>query len=321
MPTSSYVVVRNRFEDFDEFATAVRAWDLDFRQLDRGKSTPEFTQVIGSDVLFGYARFNRHYHQQGSTPLGMRTFALLEDAVSGVHWFGREVTPSSLLCFPASRDLESVSKPDFEVYTISFSEALLNKTALAIGLSDLGSIMVEEDRVASCDPALIQQLRYKLREIRSFAQRNTLYVNNPELSHALEGELPALILTALSNSLDINKSKPAQWKKQQALKKAHEYISELPNDPISVNALCEYTNVSLRTLESAFKEYYGVTPKNYLKATRLNGVYKELKQCDSRFTSITDIANKWGFWHMGQFASDYKRQFGELPSSTFKRTR
>jgi AraC family transcriptional regulator, ethanolamine operon transcriptional activator len=32
--------------------------------------------------------------------------------------------------------------------------------------------------------------------------------------------------------------------------------------------------------------------------------------------TIGDIANTWGFWHMGQFAADYRRQFGELPSET-----
>ena len=34
---------------------------------------------------------------------------------------------------------------------------------------------------------------------------------------------------------------------------------------------------------------------------------------------ISDIANHWGFWHMGGFASDYKKQFGELPSQTLLR--
>ena len=29
-----------------------------------------------------------------------------------------------------------------------------------------------------------------------------------------------------------------------------------------------------------------------------------------------DSANNWGFWHMGQFAKDYRRLFGELPSKT-----
>jgi transcriptional regulator GlxA family with amidase domain len=32
-----------------------------------------------------------------------------------------------------------------------------------------------------------------------------------------------------------------------------------------------------------------------------------------------DVANAWGFWHMGQFARNYKRQFGELPSERYRR--
>jgi AraC family ethanolamine operon transcriptional activator len=35
-------------------------------------------------------------------------------------------------------------------------------------------------------------------------------------------------------------------------------------------------------------------------------------------TLVNDVANRWGFWHMGRFASDYRRQFGELPSETLK---
>ncbi len=34
---------------------------------------------------------------------------------------------------------------------------------------------------------------------------------------------------------------------------------------------------------------------------------------------IADIANRYGFWHMGQFAADYRRMFAELPSETWKR--
>ena len=29
-----------------------------------------------------------------------------------------------------------------------------------------------------------------------------------------------------------------------------------------------------------------------------------------------NVAHRWGFWHMGQFARDYRRLFGELPSET-----
>jgi AraC-like DNA-binding protein len=37
------------------------------------------------------------------------------------------------------------------------------------------------------------------------------------------------------------------------------------------------------------------------------------------YSAITDVANEWGFWHMGQFAADYQSQFGELPSETRNR--
>jgi len=38
-------------------------------------------------------------------------------------------------------------------------------------------------------------------------------------------------------------------------------------------------------------------------------------------TKIGTIANRCGFWHMGRFAADYRRLFGELPSETLRSTR
>ena len=32
-----------------------------------------------------------------------------------------------------------------------------------------------------------------------------------------------------------------------------------------------------------------------------------------------DVAARWGFWHLSQFAVDYKKLFGELPSRTLRR--
>jgi AraC family transcriptional regulator, ethanolamine operon transcriptional activator len=65
-----------------------------------------------------------------------------------------------------------------------------------------------------------------------------------------------------------------------------------------------------------FAEYYGVTPKTYLKNYRLNLVRKKILKVKSFGIPISDIANDFDFWHMGQFAADYKQLFGELPSTT-----
>lgn len=60
---------------------------------------------------------------------------------------------------------------------------------------------------------------------------------------------------------------------------------------------------------------FGVGPKHYLHVRRLAGVRSDIISRTGE-NCISDIANRWGFWHMGKFAADYKTQFGELPSDT-----
>ena len=50
----------------------------------------------------------------------------------------------------------------------------------------------------------------------------------------------------------------------------------------------------------------------YINAMRLNGARRELMNR----LKVNEAANAWGFWHMGQFAKDYRKLFGELPSET-----
>ena len=85
---------------------------------------------------------------------------------------------------------------------------------------------------------------------------------------------------------------------------------------LSVAELSRESGASIRTLRRGFQERFGVSPKTYLHAQRLIGVRRELYLAMQPNTLITDVANSWGFWHMGQFAADYRAMFGELPSQT-----
>jgi AraC-like DNA-binding protein len=44
-----------------------------------------------------------------------------------------------------------------------------------------------------------------------------------------------------------------------------------------------------------------------------------LLAADGRTTTVSEIALKWGFYHMGRFAIRYKALFGESPSQTLVR--
>jgi AraC family ethanolamine operon transcriptional activator len=114
------------------------------------------------------------------------------------------------------------------------------------------------------------------------------------------------------------KSSPLRVR-NRAIKRIKEYLAEHPYEPVTVNQLCKISMVSMRTLQYGFMEHYGVTPKTYLKNLRLNNVRRELWKRDPDTANVNDVASLWGFWHMGQFAADYRKLFGELPSETLQR--
>ncbi len=87
-------------------------------------------------------------------------------------------------------------------------------------------------------------------------------------------------------------------------------------EPVTVSELCARTRVSRRMLNYCFQDVLNTNPVHYLKAIRLNGVRRELRQVDPAPGVIRDIAGRWGFWHFSRFASEYRLLFGELPSDT-----
>jgi AraC family ethanolamine operon transcriptional activator len=74
-------------------------------------------------------------------------------------------------------------------------------------------------------------------------------------------------------------------------------------------------DVSRRTLQYAFQEALGINPASYLRVERLNRVRRALGNAQS----VTEAATRFGFWHFGHFATEYRTLFGELPSETFRR--
>jgi AraC family ethanolamine operon transcriptional activator len=98
------------------------------------------------------------------------------------------------------------------------------------------------------------------------------------------------------------------------------FLEEHHHEPVRVRELCQVAGVSSRTLNYAFQERFGVTPKRWVDSFRLHGVRGDLRRAAAG-SVVADIANHWGFWHLGKFAADYRRQFGELPSMTLRRAK
>ena len=58
----------------------------------------------------------------------------------------------------------------------------------------------------------------------------------------------------------------------------------------------------------------------YLRNARFERARTALLRAEPE-ESVTDIAAAWGFTHLGRFAIEYRRRFGERPSDTIRRHR
>jgi len=131
-----------------------------------------------------------------------------------------------------------------------------------------------------------------------------------------EEEFVTLILMAASDA-EMFDDRSASSARSKALKRALDYMNDRADEPVSIAEISSAAAVSWRTLHRSFKERFGVGPKTYFNRFRLGQVRSHLLKSGSG-GSVADTANEWGFWHMGQFAKDYRRMFGELPSETLK---
>ncbi|MEQ1964746.1 AraC family transcriptional regulator [Xenorhabdus khoisanae] len=101
------------------------------------------------------------------------------------------------------------------------------------------------------------------------------------------------------------------------VRKVQEYLQAHAHEPITVEQLAQIAGVSLRSLYSGFKEFLDISPMQYLRNLRMEHVRTELLAGEA--TSVTGIALRWGFAHMGRFSAEYKARYGETPSESLKR--
>ena len=288
-------------------------WDLDFLPLEKGRFPSRIGQYLFTDTYIGEAEFLKRVEQRGSTPSGYRTFVVPKDDLVNYFWRGRDIDGQTLSLFPPDGELYSISNGSFRIFTISLSSNLLEE-ALDIVQSKKIEDLINAEQVWKVPSLKLQRIRNAIHK---------LVLNPSEIgdvrSRKFELELALEILISMDQ--EGSQTSESRNKRDQALVKCLELIQAVPREGIlSVTELCRESGVSERTLQYAFKDRFGLTPKEYIKNFNLRMVYKRLNR-ELRYVKIRDVAAEYGFWHMGQFASDYKRHFGELPSESVRRSK
>jgi AraC-like DNA-binding protein len=104
------------------------------------------------------------------------------------------------------------------------------------------------------------------------------------------------------------------------VKRAVDYIEANLDAEIGLPEIVATCGVPGRTLIKHFSDFKGTSPMRYLRSARYERVREALGRAEPE-ESVTEIALRWGFTHMGRFSVEYRRRFGESPSETLGRRR
>ncbi|MGY4500510.1 transcriptional regulator GlxA family with amidase domain [Bradyrhizobium sp. GM24.11] len=85
--------------------------------------------------------------------------------------------------------------------------------------------------------------------------------------------------------------------------------------PVYSSYLADQLGVSARTLRWAVLDSTGMSLHRYVRMKRLSTSRIRLQ---NGATSVKSVALECGFWHLSDFAREYRLLFGELPSSTLR---
>jgi AraC-like DNA-binding protein/TolB-like protein len=104
-----------------------------------------------------------------------------------------------------------------------------------------------------------------------------------------------------------------------ALKKALDLLKAHPTRAWTIGEIALACGVGHRTLQRHFRRFLRRMPMEFLRELRHEKAREELLRGASR-ASVTEIAVRSGFNHVGRFATQYRVRYGESPSATLRRS-
>jgi AraC family ethanolamine operon transcriptional activator len=303
-----------RTKDFDELTAAQEAWEIDHRPVNAERFEGHLVLGRVGGIQVDLERWSTAVELVGTSPERGCSLALplCED---DSYWSdGLEVTGDRIDVFGPGCEIHAVTGRQNALIACSISGDTLEQlidSPVAEALAEHAT----GHGVARSIPQTTRKLRHWWMKVLDLAAEEQIPA---EAHRRLLDETLVHIEQALSAERKNHGAKARP--RYRIARRARDYMLERQTSPPPITEICAFVNTTERTLHYAFGEVYGVSPKRFLKAQRLFAAHQALKFA-AQGTRVSEIALGLGFWDLGYFARDYEAMFGELPSTTLRKTR
>ena len=169
------------------------------------------------------------------------------------------------------------------------------------------------------DPAVMPHVR---RDVFRFAEELEKFGHeySPVAVAELERALMVRMLLAHRHNFTDRLHRSPPGANRTVVDIVESYIEAHWDEPLDLEMIAGIANVSVRTVFREFSNVGRGSPGQFARRIRLHRAAEMLRRPDAQ-TSVLAVAFKCGFRNLGRFASEYRREVGELPSETLRNAR
>lgn len=304
------------FNDLDELKNSLRGVDLKALVSKDGSFQAELTKIDLHRLWMQHGRQSLPQVLHFATLKERRSVTFLAGPGPSMIVSGIEVGQSDLIHYLPGSEHHLRTLADCHWLSMSMPETALAEDTRAL-LGD--DIATDEVSIVSQPPEhLLMRLRMLHRAADQLARTVPDILSHPEVARAIEQELVRAMIACLTSKDDHrlvrNATKPAV-----IMSRFEALLRSKLDGPVYLTEICSELGVGERTLRNHCREHLGMSPHRYLWLRRMQLAHQALRRADGSRSTVTSIANDYGFGELGRFSVSYRRLFGESPSATLKR--
>lgn len=306
-------VVSRQLDDFSGFSEVFARWNGQFQQMSRGKFEGAIHVVSGQVVRVFQAETNQAILTRGMDS-EFATFIPITGRNAATRWSGRRLPPGALIAKLPEAEYNNQTHPNTTIRALLVPvRAIQELTRILTGQStDLDLPTWSAPRPS---PRTMERFERGLADLLATALQTPQILGSAE-GRALEMECLRRLSDALVESSTTVSVSMCAKDRTTLVRRAVDFMHERLDKPLTAVELCAELDTNDRSLRRAFREAFGLGPLAYFRVLRLHAVRDALTQAQGSDESVAQIAQHWGFYRLGSFANEYRRQFSELPSHT-----
>lgn len=307
--------------DPDLLVTGVRGASLHPCQLSSRTVPSKLARLVLPNTCLDMVRLGPAMLFSGEMPRDYYTLMFVLTCPKPGHSFNfsKDHTDGYLGFWPPGGVLDAATPEDYGNATLTVPPNIFHST-VARSYPEISESVLAGGAGVRVGQIEQERIRALLGTIENALWRSELMLTDSTELKRLESELLDAFLSALRSGTE--EEGPPTFRARGRLRRfrqARDFVEDHLHEPLCLDDLCTELKLSRRGVENLFNDLLGINPITYLRHLRLHGVRRALLQSDPAFGVVKEKALHWGFRHLGRFAGEYFKFFGEFPGHTLAR--